>query len=74
MADAGRRTYDRRVVSSPTPSSAHLTCEDCFFRRDLLCALPGNTICPTFRAAERAPVLRAVPQPGLKPIAAAAAA
>jgi hypothetical protein len=74
MVGAACGTYDRRVVSSPTPSSAHPTCEDCFFRRELLCALPGNTICPTFRAGERAPVLQAVSQPGPKPVAAAAAA
>lgn len=29
-----------------------LTCDDCFFRRADLCALPGNTPCPTFRAAK----------------------
>ena len=27
------------------------TCEDCFFRREALCALPGNDPCPTFRAS-----------------------
>lgn len=27
------------------------TCEDCYFRREGLCALPGNSPCPTFRAA-----------------------
>ena len=27
------------------------TCEDCYFRREGLCALPGNAPCPTFRAA-----------------------
>lgn len=26
------------------------TCSDCYFRREGLCALPGETICPTFRA------------------------
>jgi hypothetical protein len=26
------------------------TCNDCYFRREGLCALPGETICPTFRA------------------------
>ena len=25
------------------------TCSDCYFRRAGLCALPGETICPTFR-------------------------
>ena len=27
------------------------TCDDCYFRQAGLCALPGNTTCPTFRAA-----------------------
>ena len=27
------------------------TCEDCYFRQEGLCALPGNMLCPTFRAA-----------------------
>lgn len=27
------------------------TCDQCFFRQAGLCALPGNTVCPTFRAA-----------------------
>ena len=26
-----------------------VTCEDCFFRRNLLCALHEETACPTFR-------------------------
>lgn len=25
------------------------TCNDCYFRRAGLCALPGEAICPTFR-------------------------
>ena len=29
------------------------TCSDCYFRRAGLCALPGETACPTFRAAQR---------------------
>ncbi len=28
-----------------------ITCEECFFRRAELCALPGNDPCPTFRPA-----------------------
>ena len=27
------------------------TCDHCFFRQAGLCALPGNTACPTFRTA-----------------------
>lgn len=26
------------------------SCNDCYFRREGLCALAGETICPTFRA------------------------
>lgn len=26
-----------------------VTCNDCYFRRAGLCALPGDTPCPTFR-------------------------
>ena len=28
---------------------ANVTCSDCYFRRAGLCALPGETACPTFR-------------------------
>jgi hypothetical protein len=28
-------------------------CEDCYFRRAGLCAIPGNDPCPTFRAHTR---------------------
>jgi hypothetical protein len=31
--------------------SIQATCNDCYFRRHALCALPGDTPCPTFRAA-----------------------
>lgn len=42
------------------------TCDDCFFRREGLCALPGNVTCPTFRAAA-AGALTPPPQPRLVP-------
>jgi hypothetical protein len=29
------------------------TCADCYFRCAGLCALPGETICPTFRVASK---------------------
>ena len=32
---------------------AEATCSDCYFRRAGLCALVVDTICPTFRAANR---------------------
>jgi hypothetical protein len=31
-----------------------VTCDDCYFRREALCALPGETVCPTYRAATAA--------------------
>jgi hypothetical protein len=54
------------------------TCSDCYFRRAGLCALPGETACPTFRvhtAGRLAPPLqpRLVPRT-LTPVAATAAA
>lgn len=29
-----------------------VTCDDCYFRREGLCALAGNVPCPTFRATK----------------------
>jgi len=54
------------------------TCNDCYFRRAGLCALPGETICPTFRmssAGQLAPPAqpRLVPRT-LSPVRASAAA
>ena len=37
-----------------------VTCDDCFFRQAELCALAGNTVCPTFRPVAGA---RAEPEP-----------
>ncbi len=36
-----------------TPRRGDVTCQDCYFRRTGLCALPGETTCPTFRAVAR---------------------
>jgi hypothetical protein len=54
------------------------TCSDCYFRRAGLCALPGETPCPTFRlhtTGRLAPPIqpRLVPRT-LAPVAAGAAA
>jgi hypothetical protein len=50
------------------------SCNDCYFRTAGLCALPGNTPCPTFRAAAREG-LRPPQQPRLvaRPLAGARA-
>jgi hypothetical protein len=34
--------------------SAKSSCNDCYFRREGLCALAGDTPCPTFRAVTSA--------------------
>jgi hypothetical protein len=31
------------------------TCSDCYFRKEGLCALPGEAVCPTFRLRVLAP-------------------
>jgi len=51
------------------------TCNECYFRRAGLCALPGETICPTFRV-DSVGKLAPPPQPRLVPrtISAATAA
>jgi hypothetical protein len=40
--------------TQPVTEMRQATCEDCFFRRAELCALAGNTVCPTFRPAAEA--------------------
>ena len=42
------------------------TCNDCYFRRAGLCALPGETTCPTFRLEARGALAPPV-QPQLVP-------
>jgi hypothetical protein len=48
------------------------TCSDCYFRRAGLCALSGETPCPTFRV-HAVGKLAPPPQPRLVPRALAAA-
>lgn len=43
------------------------TCNDCYFRRAGLCALPGETPCPTFRLAAAGGALNPPRQPRLVP-------
>jgi hypothetical protein len=45
-----------------------VTCNDCYFRRAGLCAIPGETPCPTFRLHSRGALVpprqpRLVPRP-----------
>jgi hypothetical protein len=53
--------------------AAVATCNDCYFRRAGLCALSGDTPCPTFRRETRG-LLAPPPQPPLVPRPAAEAA
>jgi len=48
------------------------TCNDCYFRRNSLCAMAPERPCPTFRAAAR--TLQPPRQPRLVPLAVSAAA
>ena len=41
------------------------TCKDCYFRREGLCALPGEVTCPTFRAVTAAGRIEPPRQPRL---------
>jgi hypothetical protein len=55
-----------------------VTCNDCYFRLEGLCALPGERTCPTFRLAAdaleppRQPRLVPRPAPAFSPQPAAA--
>jgi hypothetical protein len=53
---------------------AKATCDDCYFRREGLCALQVETICPTFRPCATGRLVPP-PQPRLvaRPLAATAA-
>ncbi len=46
------------------------SCSECYFRRAGLCALPGETVCPTFRADAQG-ALKPPPQAPLVPLRAA---
>ena len=49
LSRQGIRLVDQRRHEQ----ASYASCNDCYFRRAGLCALPGNTPCPTFRAATR---------------------
>jgi hypothetical protein len=62
----GDRQNTRHMKTRPAT-----TCDDCFFRREGLCALPANEPCPTFRAAQTGrltppPQARLVPRPPVR--------
>jgi hypothetical protein len=53
-----------RPPQTPPLKRQKATCDDCYFRRAGLCALPGNATCPTYRAAVDG-TLAPPPQPQL---------
>jgi hypothetical protein len=65
----GRENPDAVVRGDPDEMAAKrrdLTCDDCYFRREGLCALAGNVPCPTFRPTKSSS-LTPPPQPQLVP-------
>jgi hypothetical protein len=46
-----------------------ITCEDCYFRRELLCALRLDEPCPTFRPASALGLVPPRQAPLLSPVA-----
>ncbi len=58
-------TPPSRFSADRTAASKTVTCADCYFRQQGLCALALERPCPTFRAAGRA--LAPPPQPHLVP-------
>jgi hypothetical protein len=55
-------------MTPPPPNG--MTCDDCYFRRNGLCAMSPERPCPTFRMAGR--IMRPPRQPRLVPLAAVA--
>jgi hypothetical protein len=50
-----------------------ISCDDCYFRRLGLCAIPGNTPCPTFRPVSSiGPVSSIETRPPERPVTAPA--
>jgi hypothetical protein len=63
-----------RTAPPTTASESNAaTCDDCVFRQLLLCAIPGNAPCPTFRPAATTDLLTP-PQPPQRHLSAVAAA
>lgn len=46
------RSTSTTALDMATKTRRDLTCDDCYFRREALCALSGNVPCPTFRATK----------------------
>lgn len=71
-AGSGRENPDSVDRGATTEDMAaktrrDVTCDDCYFRREGLCALMGNVPCPTFRATTKSSALAPPPQPQLVP-------
>lgn len=54
MALERRLLHDARAMANGAKTkSKKVTCEDCYFQRNMLCALDLGEPCSTFRPAER---------------------
>jgi hypothetical protein len=51
VAPAGQLLQDRRQMAKQRQE--RVSCEECFFRQNMLCALDLDKPCTTFRPAER---------------------
>jgi hypothetical protein len=72
MLSRGTRAKNwRRRERENVTKRTEATCDDCYFRREGLCALALERACPTFRAA-RGGELERPRQPRLIPLPAAA--
>ena len=63
----------RTAPPTTASESKAAACDDCVFRQLLLCAIPGNAPCPTFRPATSADLLTPA-QPPARHLTAVAAA
>ena len=50
---AAPREGNPRQMPTKTKKKQCLSCDECYFRKNMLCALNLDSPCPTFRSAER---------------------
>ena len=48
-----RRTEQGKRRRMPAKTKKCLSCDECYFRKNMLCALDLDAPCPTYRPAER---------------------
>jgi hypothetical protein len=68
-----RKGEGEMTTKAKMSKRSEATCSDCYFRRAGLCALPGETTCPTFRLAQTRLAPPVQPRLVARPVAHAAA-